>query len=433
MEKQEMEVLLKLALEYFKAPAYQRLFEQLYERCYSLGRLGGTVRLNSLRRDEADALEGFLQKDCHSKKSITISVEMIRKALANTKFSSLSLEDLFVGYFEGEIISKKEIKKKEEETLDLWFERVQQQYVGTVAGEWLYGIRSENIAPFPALVTEYRKKQEWMNENFHVLMEAFNRLPCWKKEYQKLPVFAARVSGNPHYFDVGKKSLTYLLSFICAMSKKEYPRRMNAELRSKILYDGGLLVDDLSNDVLTYGIFGVDLHGEKHCGMQDYSNRREALPLTLANLTNLSQAYASGETVYIVENPMVFAWLVDQQKDSRVQKAVICSAGQLNLSVWVLLDLLADSNTRMYYAGDFDPEGLLIAQKIVSRYKEKVVLWHYTKEDYIAAKSKQEISDTSIKKLNHLEDPILLQIAALLRAEEKAGYQENILIRMSIM
>lgn len=433
MGKQETEEVLNRALAYFKKSSYQRLFEQLYERCYSLGRLGGTVRLNNLRRDEADALEGFLQKDCHNKKSISISVEKIRKSLANTKFSSLSLEELVVGYFKGEIVSKKEMKQKSEEKQDLWFESIEQQYTGTVAGEWLYVIRTKNVAPFPAMVTEYRKNQAWMNENFHFLIEAFNRLPYWKKEYQKLPVFAARVSGNPHYFDVGKKSLTYLLYFICAISKKEYPKRMNAELRSRILYDGGILIDDLSNDVLTYGIYGVDLDGKKHSGMEDYANRREVLPLTLANLTNLKQAYASGETVYIVENPMVFAWLVDQQKDSRVQKAVICSAGQLNLSVWVLLDLLAASNTCMYYAGDFDPEGLLIAQKIASRYKEKVCLWHYTKEDYFAARSRQKIPDTSMKILNHMEDQVLVQMAELLRTERIAGYQENILVRMTIM
>ena len=42
----------------------------------------------------------------------------------------------------------------------------------------------------------------------------------------------------------------------------------------------------------------------------------------------------------------------------------MCMNGQPRMSAVLLLDLLADAGVKLYYAGDFDPEGILIAQKI---------------------------------------------------------------------
>ena len=43
--------------------------------------------------------------------------------------------------------------------------------------------------------------------------------------------------------------------------------------------------------------------------------------------------------------------------------------GQLRFSAFVLLDQLSRTSD-LFYSGDHDPEGLLIAQKLKLRYKE---------------------------------------------------------------
>lgn len=46
----------------------------------------------------------------------------------------------------------------------------------------------------------------------------------------------------------------------------------------------------------------------------------------------------------------------------------------------------------MVYSGDMDPEGLLIAQRLVNRYPS-LHLWHYEIDDYKAALSNQKASE----------------------------------------
>lgn len=427
MKEQTQSELLDQALLYFKRPCFERLFEQLYQRCYSLGRLGGTVKISRLRADEADALEGFLQKDCHGKKEISISVGKIRKALLGTKYKELSLEDIVTVYFRGSIVSKKDQQQAMEDEFSEWLRQLEENDRNTPSGKWMLSICHEHIAPYMNLASDFRKNKVWIQGNFPKILKAINQLPCWKQDYQKLPIFAASISGNPHFLDVGERTLLYLLYGICAARGIELPKKVDARIRRELLYQGGLLTDDLSNIVLTYGMYGVDRRGIRHQGMESYVKRQEALNLTISNLTLLGEVRAEHSTVYIVENPMIFDWLMEQQKERDEQVAIICSAGQPNQAVWILLDLLHEAGTRMYYAGDFDPEGLLIAQRMKDRYQDYLQLWHYTIEDYESSKSQVKISNTSLKKLRQIRNPELLQISEKLLQTKLAGYQENLL------
>lgn len=68
----------------------------------------------------------------------------------------------------------------------------------------------------------------------------------------------------------------------------------------------------------------------------------------------------------------------------------MCMNGQPRLSSILMLDLLAKTGTKVYYAGDFDPEGLLIAQKVKQYYKGKFAYWHMSVDGYEKSKSKEE-------------------------------------------
>jgi DNA topoisomerase IA len=63
-------------------------------------------------------------------------------------------------------------------------------------------------------------------------------------------------------------------------------------------------------------------------------------------------------------------------RKSENKVSLICTSGQLNLSYHIDLDKIKDLEF-IYYAGDFDPEGLLIADKIKLKYKEKVKFIFY--------------------------------------------------------
>ena len=90
------------------------------------------------------------------------------------------------------------------------------------------------------------------------------------------------------------------------------------------------------------------------------------------------------------------------------------------------MDLLAKAGIKVYYAGDFDPEGLLIAQKVRYYYQGEAVYWKMSVQEYEKSKSAEIISAKRMKMLERIEDEELLDTVAAMRASTLAGYQENI-------
>ena len=128
--------------------------------------------------------------------------------------------------------------------------------------------------------------------------------------------------------------------------------------------------------------------------------------------------------IYIVENPSVFAMLCGKEETDHIGKAYMCMNGQPRLAGLMALDLLAKSETRVYYAGDLDPEGVLIAQKLSQYYKGEFYYWHMEAADYERCRSKEVISPKRLKILERITDERLKPVAALIGKYRTAGYQE---------
>ena len=167
-----------------------------------------------------DALEGFLQQNCHEKKNLSISVNKIRAALLNTKFRELSLEEIVLAYFEGSIISKKEQEQIKREEFEDWYDNLMKQHRNKPASNFLIKIRGERSKPYSILTTDFLRNREWINQYFSNVIEAMNELPYMRQEYERIPIFAARMSGNPHFFDVGERALLYLIYGICVLTNR---------------------------------------------------------------------------------------------------------------------------------------------------------------------------------------------------------------------
>ena len=92
----------------------------------------------------------------------------------------------------------------------------------------------------------------------------------------------------------------------------------------------------------------------------------------------------------------------------------------------MLLDKLQKSGCQLYYAGDYDPEGLLIADKLKKKYPQ-LHLWCYKIEylDFIA-KQQKNISSKRIQLLQHIEDKKLQEIAHHILEISAFGYLEGL-------
>jgi uncharacterized protein (TIGR02679 family) len=426
-ESMAIEELLEKCILYFRQyPGFHRVFEKLREKYISLGRWGGTVRVENPTAMERDALTGFLRKDCLRQKSISVSVEAMQKGLDASRFSGLAMGDVLESYFGGSPVSKRDLLQAFEKERQAFFTEWLGRHAGTPAGEWLETAWTRKGHGHRLLLQRYGEDIKALERDLAAVCAALGNLPGMTDKVLRLPVFASEIVKDPHAFDEDRGSgqlLLYALAFLFGMEK---PR--NAEEKAELYYGAGILVDDVSNYVLCAGLKAY-CRREPHPGWEGYYRMKESMQVTLANLGRLSRVESPYRKVYVVENPAVFTALVDRCEAAF--HPLICTYGQLNIASLLLLDLLYKEGTEIYYSGDYDPEGLLIADKLKSRYKDHLVLWRFTPEDYGTALSNQAVSQERIKKLERLKDSHLSIVAECVKRTGFAGYQELLIDRLA--
>ena len=96
----------------------------------------------------------------------------------------------------------------------------------------------------------------------------------------------------------------------------------------------------------------------------------------------------------------------------------------------IQMDLFAKSEIRVYYAGDLDPEGILIAQELSQYYKGEFHYWHMETADYEKCRSEEVISPKRMKILERITDGRLKQVVDRIEEYGTAGYQEMLVEEM---
>lgn len=401
-----------------KRSVYKKLFAKIQEKYAGIGHFGGTFLLNDLTKEEKEQLGGFFQKDFSGQKSVRITAKQMEKALQNSRFCDFTWKEILELCLEKPLLIKKEEKQKEEQQREAWFQNIQLRLKNPDFQSWIFEVLQNKKESYLFLLQQYKENKKELEEFLQKTDQAAERLAASEKR-ELLAVFAAQVTGNPHYFDEGEPAEKCLSSYLKWKLKKERRTGLsNAEYKNRIYFEAGILKDELSNDVLTYGLHAWKENGEIHSGIEGFFKCKEPLKLTLKTLGGLGKITGEAE-IYMVENPAVFSRLVEKYPD----RTILCGNGQPKFSVFVLLDKLVPSST-IYYAGDFDPEGLQIAQNLKKRYTEHFILWKYEAEYYQKYKSEVQLDDRRIRKLDKIDLPELQEIKEAMRREKYAAYQE---------
>ena len=415
--------LLQEAIIYFKKyPVFHKIFSGFRKKYESLGHLGGTVIIKNLTNDEKMQLSGFFQKDFYKNKTISISMQRMQKALKDSKFESLEWIDIFEGYFEHKMIWKKEILQRENETQKLFFDQILKGIKSDFVREWLDDRIMEKSTIYQRLQKEYKNSPEGLKALLHSIEAGITKLPVFFDRKERLAVYAAQVTGNPHFFDSNTTAEMFLFDFISYHFHTQNEEGLSdIEYRNQQYYAAGIIRDDLSNYVIVYGIHAKDNDCTLHSGIEGFFDKKEPVLLTLYTLSKLSEIYGEKE-IYILENPTVFSWLCQQYPE----KSFVCTNGQLRFSAFVLLDQLSRTS-KLFYAGDYDPEGLLIAQKLKLRYKERLTLWNYSVDLYEHNLSDVILNERRLKQLDQIFIEELQEIKENMKHQKKAAYQESML------
>ena len=421
-EQEELEKIKKECLAYFgQSPVWKKVLRGFREKYSSYGRFGGKVVLKNLKSQDIEELEGFFGKSFHGQKSVTVSAEKFRQELEVSRYKNMTPEWLLENFFEEPLLGKQEQKLLRQQEKERIWENFRKSYEGMpieTVEESLKNIVKDS---------ENRELTEW-ERLLRLGAEIYNHLPYRQSEKLYLAVFAAMLTGNPHAFDNGTADGNFLYQIIqmdmeSRGIKIEASEIFPAYKRQKSYLMAGIMLDDISNYAMLYQVQAVKKDGSIHQGMAGFAREQHIVQVPLAVISEWELLRCSQDEIYIVENPSVFSMLISEKAGKR---SCMCMNGQPRLSSLIALQLLEKEGTTIYYGGDFDPEGLMIAQKLALFYPGEFHYWHIEPADYEQCKSREAISESRLRMLEKITDERLKPVVEQMKIEKVAGYQELI-------
>ena len=200
--------------KYFKSRSvFRKLFQKTRQKYESLGRLAGTMRLDNLTEKERKDLGGFFQKDYKETKTVFISTKMLEQTLKNSKFAEFSWEEILEQFFQEPLVSNKEIEQKQQQEKQEFFQNIDLAS-GKLGKQWMESVLREKGKCYYTVIQNYKKDKAELEQALKSVLKAVDHLPILEKKRKRLDVFAASITGNPHYFDEGTLGERLLSAFL---------------------------------------------------------------------------------------------------------------------------------------------------------------------------------------------------------------------------
>lgn len=467
----------KECARYFKSRSeYQRAFRELRNKWKSYGKVSGNIVLHHASEDERRAIGGILGKTFFAG-DIRFSFAEFEKGLQKTRFAPVDMEKVLEEYFGETLSTNQGLKREEQEKRKEFLEGICEyflQYHGgmeysgskvesvsredslcaddaagaehgtdaeniigaedgfyteytrvkTAASLWLQDMIVSRKYGYQILIREYARDRQQAEALAKNVGEALIRLETktQPENGRPLAVFAAEVTGNPHYFDRGSTAGMLFVHALCHYKKSDLPE--TAHQWRELMWSAGIVPDNISSMVHAYGLRMRTRDGW-HPGYDAFCSMGEPYVITMENLRGIIGAEAIGSQVYVVENEMVFSYLLDNVKDDKL--TLLCTSGQPRTVAMELIPLILNSGAAIYYSGDIDPDGVGIADRLWQKFGDRLHIWRMSPEDYEKSVSEESIADTGVSKLENIKNPLLRKTAECIKEKRKAAYQENLL------
>ncbi len=381
------------AQQFFKQDVFRLLAKELWRRYYFKGEFGSSAGLGLFKEVDTEPLRGLLGLTSlawSKKKSLSLST--FATAMADSAVAWTLVE--FVETVWQALVLKTDVVAQENAAF--------QQFKAEL----------EQIAPVYLKLLTDKQVREWFQSetvslaDFRLVAKALKHLPT---DYLRIPVFAYEQSGDAHAFDSGMPAERLLLQILAAQSQKEERVGVLAEVEAKndLLNEFYLLRDDILNFAAIRGLVATS-DGEINEMWRQASLQGCSWNVPLKEISRMDEIRPmSGEKVLIVENSGIYSILIDLFPNV----PIICSSGQFVYAIWQLLRKLVASGTHLYYCGDCDPEGLLMAQRVFDTFPAMAHTVGMSLENYQYAARPSEISSQRLKQLRHIRQPELKLVA----------------------
>lgn len=398
-------------------------FMQLWKKQYEkYGTCKGSIDL-VLDDSNRECISGLMGKDYYGVDCVHITFRQLQKAILNTKYENCDFNEVLKMYFNQGVFTNKHRQEQEQIRVQNIFKHFFKQE--GKSKQWIYNTYTNRDSVYIRIVQASKENEQKCINTVCVVMKALNHLPMWENKKENISLFASYHTKNPHAFDKNTFAYYLMIHGIVYFLKVDFPKT-NLE-QNEILYRAGLYQDGISNYCSVARLQAFNENNQPHLGWAGFYDSYEALNVNMDNLLHI-HFITCCDRVYIVENPSVFQALLKKIKKEKIEKiGLVCTNGQLNYSAYLLLDILVNSNVEIYYSGDMDPEGLLIADKIKQRYPS-IKLWCYDVRQYEISKSKEQATDQRMHMLDALKDEVLIRIGKCISENKnRVGYQENMI------
>ena len=361
--------------EYFRnQKVYDRCFQELWKKWRSYGRVAGKITLKETSEQERRAITGIIGKVFYERK-IQFSFAEFEAGLQRTRFAPVDMKQVLEEYFGKKLQTsqteqKEKEKKKNDFLLTILDDFKQKTGENSVAAKWLETVIARKKYGNQVIIKEYRKDPQQAE---HLVKNA----------------------DSPE----------------------------NAHSWRKLLQSVRIIPDNVSSLVHAYGLHLMTKDG-LHPAYEAFCERKEPYVITMENMRGILGIQAE-EKVYIVENEMVFTYLLSHLCDQSA--TVLCTSGQPRSVALLLISMILKGKAEIYYSGDIDPDGIRIADKLWKKFGDGIHIWRMSPQDYEKSCSMEKIGDSGISKLENISHRQLKLTAEAVKIKRLAGYQENIL------
>ncbi|MEZ6093450.1 MAG: TIGR02679 family protein [Pirellulaceae bacterium] len=359
----------------FSDPALNRLLDRLRKRMSQGKSLTGKVSLKSATAEERLALATlFGSKPKTRGDSVTVDLDLIAEMLRHAELDD-SLESALSVVFGPVKNQAAAAVEKERRWQSLWNGAEERLADNALALNWLAGLKNSGL-----LKRRSKRSIDVANRLLDSAMSILEKVPV---QALRLSELAALETGNSHALDKGQPLSSLVIRY--ARELDELAKWKSAADRRDAWELLGVVPNELSAPLL---VLNLRADNESFTGrvLNLHADNGEPYRLSVRQLKHMTPRFDAnviGPDVYVCENPTVVDVAVHRLGNK--SKPLICIDGQPKTASRLLLNLLSETGTTIHYHGDFDWEGLRIANLVMTRHDAKS--WRFGTEHYNASVS----------------------------------------------
>lgn len=398
---------------------FHKLLDAMKDKYIRLGRLTGNVEVKNLTLEESQFLSSFNgDPDIYGAKSAKVNINKFINYFTKGRFEGIDFIEVFLCYYDGNLITNRDKKIHAEEKKENYFKDILKNIYEPKVQLWLNCVLEYKKYGYNIILKQYNEDKFILKEILNNIEKGAEFIPFNDEDGIALPTLSSKTTRDSHYFDINRTPGKLMLQFL-AFCKD---RTMNYSLEeiNSVLSQCGIIRDEISNSTITAGLFCYD-DIEEIKGYEWFRREFEPLLINLQNLKRIKSISGRNKKVYVFENPTSFYYILNLCKD--IRPSLICVSGQPNTSTYSILDKLIESETDIFYCGDFDPEGLVICDNLKRRYGNRLKFMCMGIYEYNKIKSENSFKDR-IAKFDNIVSEELFPLIAKMREEEMSGYQE---------